>query len=101
MILMPNLTLFLIIAMFFFGCTAIFQPLLQEQVANSGQQREGSAIIMGFYNAIKSLGMIFGALVAGLIYNFLPELPFWMAGFFFMLAALFSFIYSRMHRAEY
>ena len=55
---------------------------------------------MGFYNAVKSLGMIFGALVAGFIYDLLPELPFWMAGLFFALAALYSLFYCRLHRRE-
>ena len=101
MILMPNLAAFLTVAMIFFGCTAVFQPLLQEQVADrSRNQEQGSGVIMGFYNAVKSLGMIFGALVAGFIYDLLPELPFWMAGFFFALAALCSLLYCHMHKQE-
>ena len=101
MILMPNLIAFLAIAMVFFGCTAVFQPLLQEQVAErSRAQEQGSGVIMGFYNAVKSVGMIFGALVDGFIYDLLPELPFWMAGLFFALAALCSLFYCRLHRRE-
>jgi len=98
MLFMPNLALFLMIAMVFFGCTAVFQPLLQEQVASRGKQGESSGVLMGFYNAVKSLGMIFGALTAGFIYDIMPELPFWMAGIFFVLAGLCSLLYGAQRK---
>ena len=67
-------------------------------MASRGKQGESSGVLMGFYNAVKSLGMIFGALTAGFIYDIMPELPFWMAGIFFVLAGLCSLLYGAQRK---
>ena len=41
MLQMPTLGLFLAAAMLFFGCAAVFQPLLQEQIAAQPCARGG------------------------------------------------------------
>lgn len=101
MLQMPTLGLFLAAAMLFFGCAAVFQPLLQEQVAaRSRALSEGSGVVMGFYNAVKSLGMIAGALTAGFLYGLSPDFPFFLAALFFALACLLALLYNRLHRRE-
>ena len=55
---------------------------------------------MGFYNAVKSLGMIAGALTAGFLYGLSPDFPFFLAALFFALACLLALLYHRLHRRE-
>ena len=44
---------------------------------------------------MKSLGMIFGGLIAGFVYDLNPTYPFILAAVIFLLSAVGSFIYVR------
>ena len=83
---------FIIMNLLFFAVNAIYIPLLQDMCANRSTQ-DNSHMVMGFYNAMKSLGMIAGALFAGFIYEFGAKLAFFYAGIFFLVAALLMCIY--------
>ena len=55
-------------------------------------------LVMGFYNATKSLGSIIGSLMAGFLYGFHAKLPFLMVVIIYgaaLLVAAASLIYSR------
>jgi len=87
MLALNNTVIFIIICIVFFTFNAIYIPLLQHCVVKDSFNKN-SNIVMGFYNAIKSLGMIGGALIAGAIYGYGSELPFVFAGVCFAFAAI-------------
>lgn len=78
---------FILLNILFFAVNAIYIPLLQDMCASASKE-EDSNMVMGFYNAMKSLGMIAGALFAGFIYAFGPKLSFLYAGIFFLISML-------------
>ncbi|MGI6665148.1 MAG: MFS transporter [Christensenellaceae bacterium] len=94
MIFMPTLGLFLGMAILLFACTAIFQPLLQD-IASRQSNEKNRGVVLGFFNAMRSLGMVIGALVAGFLYDFGPKLPFWMACAAFLVATGLMFLYAK------
>lgn len=57
------------------GLHAVRIPLIQTLIANRATA-ENSNSVMGFYQSMNSLGSIFGALFAGLIYAVNPTYPF-------------------------
>lgn len=85
---------FILINIIFFALNAIYIPLLQDLCA-SASSAEHSSMVMGFYNAMKSLGMIAGALFAGFIYAAGPRLSFLYAGIFFLISMLAAIWYYR------
>ena len=94
-IFIPGVELFLVVNVVFYAFNAVSIPLLQDMVAKKAQG-EHSNLIMGFYNATKSLGGIIGSLVAGFIYTRGPKLAFVFAGIVLLVATLFSVVYRRM-----
>lgn len=85
---------FIIVFVIFFAFNSISLPLLQDLVASGGREDQNS-LIMGFYNAMKSLGGIIGALFAGLLYTVNPKLPFIFGFISFVLATILSVIYNK------
>lgn len=83
---------FIIMNIMFFAINAIYIPLLQDMCASRSSHKD-SDMVMGFYNAMKSLGMITGALFAGFIYAYGAKLSFLFAGIFFLIAMLLMIIY--------
>ena len=77
----------------FFALNAIIIPVTQDLVASRSNDNN-SSIVMGFYNAIKSLGGIIGALMAGFFYTFNPRLPFIFGLIAFLLATFLSTKYQ-------
>lgn len=91
---------FIIINLFFFAFNAIYIPLLQDMCATKAED-EDSKMVMGFYNAMKSLGMIIGALFAGFIYEIGKNLAFLYAGIFFLVAMGLAFIFYYRECKQY
>lgn len=89
-----NIIIFIVMNVIFFALNSIIIPLTQDLVA-SRSNNKNSSIVMGFYNAIKSLGGIIGALMAGFFYVFNPRLPFIFGLISFILATLLSFYYYK------
>ncbi|NCC55732.1 MAG: MFS transporter, partial [Erysipelotrichia bacterium] len=83
---------FIIMNIMFFAINAIYIPLLQDMCASRSSHKD-SDMVMGFYNAMKSLGMISGALFAGFIYSYGAKLAFIFAGVFFLIAMFLMMIY--------
>lgn len=50
-------------------------PVLQDMIANQADMRQKN-LVMGFFNATKSLGSIAGSMTAGFIYSLHAKLPF-------------------------
>lgn len=95
-LLILDLTPFLIMNIIYFALSAISVPMLQDLVAKAADaEGHDSNIVMGFYNALKNFGGILGALLAGFTYIVTPKTPFicCMAGMLAaaVFAALFTF----------
>ena len=59
---------FVIVNVLFFAFHSVSLPLLQTLVAEDVKSNQ-SSLVMGFYNAVRSLGGIAGALFSGLLYK--------------------------------
>lgn len=77
-----SLAIFFGIVILFFALNSIYVPILQN-ICVTDAHKEDQGLVVGFYNAIKSFGMILGALYAGIIYDFNNTLPFISAGILF------------------
>lgn len=93
-VLLDDIIPFIIINIIFFAFNAIYIPLLQD-VASKQATHKNAGVIMGFYNAIKSLGMIGGSLFAGFIYARGAKLSFTYACIFFVISAMLMVWYNR------
>ena len=89
-----NIVAFIIMNVIFFALNSIIIPLIQDLIVKYTTNKNNS-IVMGFYNAIKSLGGIIGALLAGFFYTFDPHLPFIFGLISFLLATLLSLYYIK------
>ena len=83
----------------FFAFNAVRMPLLQNMAAMRTTP-ENSNSVMGFYQSMNSLGGIFGALFAGLIYSTNPIYPFVLAAAAFLIALGFSVVYVNRYKKE-
>lgn len=92
-----NIFIFIIMNVIFFALNAIIIPITQDLVACRSNENN-SSIVMGFYNAIKSLGGIIGALMAGFFYTFNPRLPFIFGFIAFLLATILSYYYYKQNK---
>ena len=90
---------FMAIYIIYNGINAIRGPLLQSMVANRAP-KEYSNMAMGFYQSMNSLGSIFGALFAGLIYAANPYYPFMLAFAAYGVACAVGAVYTKKHIAQ-
>ena len=90
---------FVIVDVTFFTLNAIRLPLLQNLAATRANP-ETSNSVMGFYQSMNSLGGIFGALFAGLIYDANVMLPFILAAAAFAVATGISSVYVSKYKKE-
>lgn len=89
-----SIYVFIVLTVLFLAVNAISVPVLQALVTDRAEEKN-SNLVMGFYNAIKSLGGVLGALFAGLIYEVGPKLPFFSAAFCFGIACIFAVVYYK------
>lgn len=82
-----------------FAFSAVSIPLLQDLVASHGADSD-AGIVMGFYNSMKYLGGVFGALMSGFLYNWNPKFPFLMGTCIFGLATILACIYYLKEKSE-
>jgi len=77
-------------SLFYFTMHTITFPLLQ----NFAVQRSshGAGFMSGVFNAIKALGEMTGALIAGFSYDFGSKVPFLVASTAIAIALIFSFV---------
>lgn len=93
-------SLFLVMALLFFAIDAMSKPLQQAMVANMSSDDDESHILMGLYNTIKSLGMILGALVAGLLYEINVLGPFTFASLALLISAVLMWRHYQIKNAR-
>lgn len=94
-----SLVPFVVVDVTFFAFNTIRLPLLQNLTASRSTPVNSNSI-MGFYNSMNSLGGIFGALFAGLIYDANPIYPFILAFAAFVTATAFSVVYVSKYKKE-
>ena len=91
-VLLNDVIPFIIVNIMFFTFYAVTTPLIQNLISKRSKESD-SNLIMGLYNATKSLGGIIGAFVAGGIYTIHPKLPFVFGLMAFTLAGVLAYIY--------
>lgn len=84
-ILMNQIVPFVVFNVILFAFNGISMPILQALVAQRGNDSNRN-LIMGFYNAMKSLGGIIGAFLAGTLYDINAKFPFYMVIISFTIA---------------
>lgn len=98
-LLFDTIVPFVVIDVAFFTLNAIRLPLLQNLCASRATP-ENSNAVMGFYQAMTSMGGIFGALFAGIIYDANPVYPFVLAFVAFAVASVISVVYVQKYKRE-
>ncbi len=83
----------------YFGFYAISIPLTQSLVADQAKGTD-SNLVMGFYNGLRALGGIFGALSAGLLYTLNPKWPFILGLAAFGVATVAMAYHYRLGKAD-
>ena len=74
-LLVPRIGLFIGCSVFVYAGYSVSLPVLQHMVAEQADPARKN-LVMGFYNATKSLGSIVGSLMAGFLYALHTKLPF-------------------------
>lgn len=94
-------SIFLIVAIILFVLNSVYLILIQTIAGRLGRSIN-HALFMGIFNAIKSLGMIIGASVVGLIYSIKAQASFLFSGIALLIAAFFLILenHQRNHHHE-
>ena len=74
-LLIPELKLYILCSVLVYAGYSVSLPVLQN-LAAAGADPMQKNLVMGFYNATKSLGSIIGSLLAGFLYAVHEKLPF-------------------------
>ena len=96
-VLVPQMGLFILMSVFVYAGYSVSLPVLQHMVAVQADPAQKN-LVMGFYNATKSLGSIVGSLMAGFLYELQAKLPFAVVAVAYgvsILAAVGYLIHSR------
>ena len=96
-VLIKNITPFIAMNVVFFGFNSVYQPLLQATLARLCD-RGNHGIFVGMFNAVRSVGMVFGSLMAGFAYAISSRLPFVVTTAFFAAAVVFAVINFHLSR---
>lgn len=94
-----NQHLFIAVYILYSGVNVMRLPLLQAMTAARSTAASRNPL-MGFYQSMNSLGGIFGALFAGLIYKQGVMLPFVLAFWAYAASAVFGGMYAVRYRKE-
>ena len=94
---MRSIAPFMVANILFYALNAISLPLLQDVTADSAEG-EDSNLVMGMFNALRSLGGIVGALAAGFLYAVRPTYPFACTALACCIGAVIAWIYQRKSR---
>lgn len=85
--LSANVGIFIGFSVLLYAGYSVSLPVLQNMIADSSSPEQKN-LVMGFYNATKSLGSIAGSLTAGFIYSLNAKLPFMCTFAIYTLAVL-------------
>lgn len=74
-LLIPEIKIYIFCSVLVYAGYSVSLPLVQHMVAQQADPAQKN-LVMGFYNATKSLGSIIGSLTAGFLYGVHVKLPF-------------------------
>ena len=98
-LLAPGIGLFIAFSILVYAGYSVSLPVLQNIVASQADP-ERKNLVMGFYNATKSLGSIAGSLTAGFIYAAGAKLPFACTAVIYGLGMMAALAYLRCGREK-
>ena len=98
-LLAPEIWLFILLSVFVYAGYSVSLPVLQNMVAVQADPMRKN-LVMGFYNATKSLGSIIGSLMAGFLYAVHIKLPFVVVVVTYGLSFLAAVAYLLKSRKE-
>lgn len=84
-LLAPHISLFILSGIVLYAGYSVSVPVLQDRVASQADPGQKN-LVMGFYNASKSLGSIVGSLAAGFLYTAHVKLPFFCIALVYALS---------------
>lgn len=84
-VLIREITPFIAFNVVFFGFNSVYLPLLQATLARLSD-KGNHGIFVGMFNAVRSVGMVCGSLVAGFAYAIYSRLPFVVTTVLFAVA---------------
>ena len=91
-LLVPGMALYIVCSVLVYAGYSVSLPVLQDMVARKADPSQKN-LVMGFYNATKSLGSIGGSLTAGFLYGIHVKLPFLVVVIVYGLSVLAAFGY--------
>ena len=91
-LLTPGMAMFILCSVFVYAGYSVSLPVLQHMVAVQADPARKN-LVMGFYNATKSLGSIAGSLMAGFLYAVHTRLPFGVVAVAYGVSALAAISY--------
>nr|WP_300092062.1 MFS transporter [Sedimentibacter sp.] len=83
----------------FFIFNAIYLPI-QQDIVTSGQNSRTSGLISGIFNAVRAIGMIFGSLFSGFIYEWGNKLPFIASSAVFFISVGISVVNLKQYKSR-
>lgn len=95
----PNIGLFIAFSILVYAGYSVSLPVLQNMIAKQASIKQKN-LVMGFYNATKSLGSIAGSLTAGFIYSTNAKLPFIFTAVIYGISIFIAIIYLRIKKVE-
>ena len=90
---------FIVANVVYYAFNSVSMPLLQNLAAERARGAD-SNLVMGFYNAVRSLGGVVGATASGLLYTLNPRYPFALGALVFVGATVCGVIYARAQKKE-
>ncbi|MGD9568549.1 MAG: MFS transporter [Sedimentibacter sp.] len=96
----PALYPFFIGNIIFFMFNAIYLPI-QQDIVTRNQDSKTSGIISSIFNSVRAVGMIFGSLFSGFIYEYGDKLPFITTAIVFFISAVISVVNLKQYKTEH
>lgn len=98
-IVTPNIGFFITFSILVYAGYSISLPVLQNIVAMKADVKQKN-LVMGFYNATKSLGSIAGSLIAGFIYSLDVKMPFIVTAIVYGVGIIAGIIYLKCQKMD-
>lgn len=95
----PNIGIFITFSILVYAGYSISLPVLQNIVAMRADVKQKN-LVMGFYNATKSLGSIAGSLIAGFIYSIDAKMPFIVTTIIYGIGIFVGFIFLKRKKMD-
>jgi len=98
-VLIRDITPFIVINVLFFGFNAVYLPLLQDTLTKIST-KGSHGIFVGMFNAVRSVGSVGGSLVAGFAYAVSTRMPFVITAILFAVTVVCAVVNYRQFSAK-